>query len=203
MSVLSHALLCLILVSCCPEAFVAILVCEQLQHDEVVLLRGCKRFVDYSGYEDTFHYRGHWHEQNPSHIQDILVIDACVSGQFTQTNIDRDLGKAWTAFEKSNKEIIVTGHWGCGVFGGDKTFKFLQQICVAMVLGDRFKRLDYSVYSDETLASKFNQLLANLEEKKKTVADLYELMGTFRETGNCLGIRVTFSDYVDAWISKS
>ena len=203
MSILDTNLVSLVVVSCCPEAFVAILLCEQLQYDEVVLLRGCKRFVDYSGYGDTFRYREHWHEQNPSYIQDILVIDACFSNQFSQKNIDRDLGKAWTAFEKSNNEIIVTGHWGCGIFGGDLTFKFLQQICVATVLGDRFKRLDYSVYGDEALALKFNQLLESLEKKNKTVADVYEMMGAFRKTGNEIAIRASFSDYVDAWMNKS
>ncbi|CAF5044718.1 unnamed protein product, partial [Rotaria sp. Silwood1] len=67
----------------------------------------------------------HYHEQNPTYIQDILVLDACYSGHFTRNNINRDLGKAWAAFKKSKDEIIVTGKWGCGVFGEDLIFKFL------------------------------------------------------------------------------
>jgi len=82
-------------------------------------------------------------------------------------NIDRDLGKAWAAFEKSKNEIIVTGNWGCGAFGGDLTFKFLQQICAAMILGDHFKRLDYSVHTNEKLASNLKGLLESLEKNKK------------------------------------
>jgi poly(ADP-ribose) glycohydrolase len=187
------------LVSCCPEAFLSILVCETLEDDEIVILRGCKRFVDYSGYADTFAYKNPYHEQNPNHIQDILVMDACYSGQFTRKNIDRDLGKAWAAFDKSRDEIIVTGNWGCGVFGGDLIFKFLQQLCAAMILGDHFKRLDYSAYHDERLASILKDLLDKLEKKKKTVADIYQMMIKYGET---YASRPTFSNYVEKWLDE-
>ncbi|CAF4059678.1 unnamed protein product [Rotaria sp. Silwood1] len=66
-----------VLFSCCPEAFLSILVCDTLRDDEIVILRGCKRFIDYGGYGDTFYYKGHYHEQNPTYIQDILILDAC------------------------------------------------------------------------------------------------------------------------------
>ncbi|CAF4997342.1 unnamed protein product, partial [Rotaria sp. Silwood1] len=108
-----------ILFSCCPEAFLAILVCDTLRSDEIVILRGCKRFVDYRGYGEAFQFIGPYPNQNPTHIQDILVMDACLSNHFSRRHIDRDLGKAWAAFFKARDEIIVTGNWGCGVFGGD------------------------------------------------------------------------------------
>ncbi|CAF1404023.1 unnamed protein product [Adineta steineri] len=116
-----------ILFSCCPEAFLSILVCDTLRSDEIVILRGCKRFVDYSGYGETFKFVGSHLNYNSTNIQDILIMDACLSNHFSQYHIDRDLGKVWAAFSKANDEIIVTGNWGCGVFGGDPTFKFLQQ----------------------------------------------------------------------------
>ncbi|CAF1354956.1 unnamed protein product [Adineta steineri] len=116
-----------ILFSCCPEAFLAILVCDTLRSDEIVILRGCKRFVDYSGYGETFKFVGSHLNYNSTNIQDILIMDACLSNHFSQYHIDRDLGKVWAAFSKAKNEIIVTGNWGCGVFGGDPTFKFLQQ----------------------------------------------------------------------------
>ncbi|CAF4399544.1 unnamed protein product, partial [Adineta steineri] len=166
----------------CPEAFLSILICETLEDDEIVILRGCKRFVDYTGYSDTFRYKGHYEQSNSNHIQDILVMDAVFSGQFTREKIDRDLGKAWASFKKSKDEIIVTGNWGCGVFGGDLTFKFLQQVCAAMILGDDFKRLDYSAYHEEDLAMRLKNLLQKLEQQKKTVADIYEMMNNYRQT---------------------
>ncbi|CAF3090456.1 unnamed protein product [Rotaria sp. Silwood2] len=191
-----------VLFSCCPEAFLSILVCDTLQDNEIVILRGCKRFIDYTGYADTFCYKGHYHEQNPTYIQDILVLDACYSSHFTRNNIDRDLGKAWAAFEKSKDEIIVTGKWGCGVFGGDLTFKFLQQICAAMLLGNHFKRLDYSVRSKENLASKLKHIVAKLEQDKITVADIYHMMIKYSKTEKTAGSLPEFSDYCEKWLNS-
>ncbi|CAF1440427.1 unnamed protein product [Rotaria sordida] len=191
-----------ILFSCCPEAFLSILVCDTLQDDEIVILRGCKRFIDYVGYADTFCYKGHYHEQNPTYIQDILVLDACYSSHFTKNNIDRDLGKAFAAFEKSKDEIIVTGKWGCGVFGGDLIFKFLQQICVAMLLGNHFKRLDYAVRSIENLASKLKHILKTLENNKRTVTDIYQMMIQYGETKEKSASRPEFSDYFEKWLNS-
>ena len=190
------------IVSCCPEAFLSILVCETLQDDEIVILRGCKRFIDYTGYADTFSYKGHYHEQNPNHIQDILVTDACYSGQFRRKTIDRDLGKAWGAFEKSKDEIIVTGNWGCGVFGGDLIFKFLQQICAVMILGEQFKRLDYSAYHDEMLAATLKTLLEKLEKNKKTVADIYQMMINYDAVDGLCASRPIFRNYVEKWLNE-
>ncbi len=166
----------------------------------MVILRGCKRFIDYTGYLDTFAYKGHYHEQNPRYIQDIIVVDACYSNHFTQKNINRDLSKAWAAFQKSKNDIIVTGNWGCGAFGGDFVFKFLQQICAAMILGDNFKRLDYSVYGNQALASKLKNLLENLEKNKKTVTDIYQMMIKYSQTSELPAARLPFSTYVDQWL---
>ncbi|UJR35086.1 hypothetical protein I4U23_027861 [Adineta vaga] len=190
-----------VLFSCCPEAFISILVCETLLDDEIVILRGCKRFIEYTGYADTFNYHGHY--QNSGHIQDILVIDACYSGQFTEENIDRDLGKAWAGFMKSKDSIISTGNWGCGVFGGDLTFKFLQQLCAAMILGKQVQRLDYSAYHDESLAMDLKDLLERLEKKKKTVTDIYQMMHKYRETGELYTSRPLFRDYAENWLNQS
>ncbi|CAF0880103.1 unnamed protein product [Rotaria sordida] len=192
-----------VIFSCCPEAFLSILVCETLQHDEIVILRGCKRFIEYTGYADTFRYKSHHHEQNPAYIQDILVMDACYNGQFIRNTIDRDLGKAWAAFDKSKDKIIVTGNWGCGVFGGDLILKFLQQLCAAMILGDHFKRLDYSVYGDEKLATKLKYLVENLENNKKTVADIYQMMINYSEISELRSSRPEFIDYCEKWLNAS
>ena len=112
---------------------------------------------------------------------------------FTKKNIDRDLGKAWLAFGKSKDQTIVTGNWGCGVFGGDPIFKFLQQISAVMILGDDFHRLDYSAYGNENLALKLKQISSDLERKNKTVADLYKMMIQFSS--------LSFSNYFDQWLN--
>ncbi|CAF2780567.1 unnamed protein product [Rotaria sp. Silwood2] len=191
------------LVSCCPEAFLAILVCDTLRSDEVVILRGCKRFSDYRGYGETFQFVGPYANQNPTHIQDILIMDACLSNHFSRCHIDRDLGKAWAAFAKARDEIIVTGNWGCGVFGGDPMFKFLQQVCAASVLVDTVKKLDYSAYGDDRLVSKLKDLMKQLEKKKKTVADVYRMMIKYGENEIRCFSKPIFSYYVNEWLNDS
>ncbi|CAF1079240.1 unnamed protein product [Rotaria sordida] len=190
-----------ILFSCCPEAYLAILVCDTLRSDEVVILRGCKRFVDYRGYGETFQFVGPYPNQDPTHIQDILVVDACLSNHFSRRHIDRDLGKAWAAFAKTGHEIIVTGNWGCGVFGGDPIFKFLQQVCAASILVDIVKRLDYSTYGDDRLMSKLKDLMKQLDKKKKTVADVYQMMVKYSENEIMCSSRPVFSYYVNEWLN--
>lgn len=130
------------------------------------------------------------------------MVDACYSDQFAKEKIKRDLGKAWAAFEKSKDSIITTGNWGCGVFGGDLLFKFLQQLCAAMILGEKFQRLDYSAYHDESLATKLKGVLMSLEEKKKTVADVYQMMKNYRESAEFPGSRPSFSDYLNNWLNE-
>ena len=179
------------------------MLCETLEPDEAVILRGCKRFVEYSGYGDTFRFAGPHPNQRPDHIQEIIVIDACYSQQFVKKIIDRDLNKAWAGFGKSNAENIVTGHWGCGVFGGDFFLKFLQQVCATMVLGPKMKRLDYSVYGDEPLAKQFQSLVNRLAETKKSVSDIYQLMIKYRERDDLPANRWGFRDYVNQWLNAS
>jgi putative IMPACT (imprinted ancient) family translation regulator len=69
-----------------------------------------------------------------------------------------------------------------------------------MILGDHFKRLDYSVYGNQTLASKLKNLLENLEKNKKTVADIYQMMIKYSQTNDLFSARPQFSTYVDQWL---
>jgi len=189
-----------VLFSCCPEAFVSILLCEQLDDDEIVILRGCKRFIEYSGYGDTFRFVGPFENSQVNRIQDIIVIDACYCQQFEKKILERDLNKVWAGFSKSKDSTIVTGHWGCGVFGGDLFLKYLQQICATMVLDSQMKRLDYSVYGDENLAKQFRTLVEKLDEKRLNVADVYRLMIKYHESDALPANRLGFRDYVDQFL---
>jgi poly(ADP-ribose) glycohydrolase len=179
----------------------AILVCETLRPDEVVVLRGCKRFVDYRGFSDSFQFVGPYLDSNPDCIQDILIMDACPGDYYTQQNIDQDLNKAWGAFAEANGEIIVTGKWGCGAFGGDPVFKFLQQLCAASIHVNKIKRLDYSAGGDHQLVAQLKDLAQQLERKRKTVADVYQMMVKYGESSTLWSSVPNFSDYVNGWLN--
>jgi poly(ADP-ribose) glycohydrolase len=191
------------IVSCCPEAFVSILLCDKLHDDEIVILRGCRRFVDYVGYGETFRYRAHHRRPDATRIQDILVLDACFANQFDAAIVDRDLNKAWAAFDRSNDERIVTGHWGCGVFNGNFLLKFLQQICAAMLVGQRLKQLHYSVFGDQTMANMFQQLVEQLQKKNKTVADVYRIIRTYQQSKDVNTTDAEFHQFVQRWLDQA
>jgi hypothetical protein len=70
-----------------------------------------------------------------------------------------------------------------------------------MILGDHFKRLDYSVYGDEKLAAKLKNILENLEKSKKTVADIYQMMIKYSETSQLTAARPPFINYLEKWLN--
>lgn len=52
------------------------------------------------------------------------------AAQYEMKNIDRELTKAFISFKPHKTRVltqqnfgIATGHWGCGVFNGDKQLK--------------------------------------------------------------------------------
>ncbi|KAI8839947.1 Poly glycohydrolase [Chytridium lagenaria] len=138
-----------VLFSCAPEAFLAMAICETLQDGEVVLVRNARRYTDYTGYLDTFRYNGFYGGDTvpspPPRLLDILVLDAVYRDHFSIHNTTRDMSKAFIAFKAMRGIPIVTGHWGCGIFGGNKVHKFLQQLCAASEAA--CERLDYSGWS--------------------------------------------------------
>lgn len=71
--------------------------------------------------------------------------------------------------------------------GGDKTLKFLQQLCSAAVAG---ARLDYSTYRDNELAASLRDLHAQLVAKGVTVGRVVRTVSGFR------GATATFATWV-------
>jgi len=161
-----------VLFSCCPETFPGLLFCELLDDNEVIIIKGCRRFCDYTGYLKTFQFVGLF--DPPKYAQDILVIDAVYYDHFTEGSVIRDMNKAYLSFKQVEKgKSISTGNWGCGMFGGDPVHKFIQQICASTITG---VKLEYSTFKDEPLATKLREILSLIETKKATVADLFEAM---------------------------
>lgn len=117
--------------------------------------------------------------------------------------MDQDLNKAWGAFAKANNQIIVTGKWGCGAFGGDPVFKFLQQLCAVSIQTDKVQRLDYSVSGDKQLMTQLKSLVQQLERKGKTVADVYQMMLKYGKIGMASSLLPSFGDYVNKWLSSN
>jgi len=141
-----------------------------------MVIRGVKRYSTYTGFGSTFRYSGF---EKSEKIQNILVMDASryARYQFQSKVMQRDLNKAYTVFKLCGGKIS-TGHWGCGVFCGEKTLKFLQQLCAAATSG---ATLDYSTFSDEECSAKFRQLLEHCINNNTTVGQIFQLLQKYGE----------------------
>ncbi len=171
-----------ILFSTYSECFMT-LVCfpNALQDDEVVLVQGAWRHSTYSGYAETFQYVG----PCPSTIiQDVIVMDAPMSGQFDL--IDRDVGKAIAGFSATSSNCISTGKWGCGAFGGDVALKFLEQVIAAQVAN---KSIYFSTFGNETEANMVSILVGLIKTAKPSVEWLVRKIKAFKKGSFYLYIR--------------
>ncbi|KAJ7187233.1 Poly glycohydrolase, partial [Mycena filopes] len=138
-------------VGCTPQALPAKLFTPPLQDGEVMVLRGCAATVALTGYARTAELQSivppgdkyDWSKRTML-FMDALALDGYDAAEMTPDllpgNVDRELTKAYTAFASSYGdaapyETVVTGHWGCGAFGGNKEIKSVIQWCAASMAG--------------------------------------------------------------------
>jgi len=182
-----------VLFSCCPEAFPGILFCERLQDNEAIIIRGCRRFCDYTGYLYTFNFKKAFIPPLPP--QDIIAIDAVYASHFREAQNIRDLNKAFLGFLQcaGNNNKISTGYWGCGAFGGDKVHKFLQQVCVSTVTN---AELHFSAYQETTTWQQLQFILQELREIGATVSEVFTIIISYKNN------KKTFFDYMTAELAQ-
>lgn len=138
---------------CCPEFNVGMLFIGKIPPDEVVIVRGARRFTQYSGYQNSFRYEGptstDWRIPRGvrRRVQSISVMDACFKDHFQLDMVVRDTDKALAAFsaqalslgregaDTHSRPTVATGKWGCGAFGGLTPHKLLQQAMAATLAG--------------------------------------------------------------------
>ena len=116
-----------------PEYLVSILLCEEMEDEESILLVGAEQFSLYSGYGGRFKFGPH-EDINPTDERKRRcvsnVVDATCfmsSGhiiQYNKKNILTELNKVYCGFRHTITKLLLQicpcGHWGCGMFGGEK-----------------------------------------------------------------------------------
>jgi len=160
-----------ILLSCCPEVCVGMLLLGRMKSNEIVLVHGAQRYVEHSGYSNSFVCKGPVASPCP---QSILTMDACHGDHFATSSIERDISKAYYAFRAlvdydcgdTAFPVISTGKWGCGIFGGLAIHKFLQQVVAANLAG---VDLDFSSFGDDEGCSTLLETLQTNECKATQV----------------------------------
>lgn len=125
---------------------------------------------------DSFRYAGPLAPQPRPAV--VLAIDALQANHFARSL--RDIAKAYVGFAACSRPTISTGKWGCGVFGGDTSHKFLQQLAAAQVAG---RELHYSSYGNREEQARYQELAALVAARRPTLGWLLERMTEYRPMG--------------------
>ncbi|KAF8948509.1 hypothetical protein BGZ47_004473 [Haplosporangium gracile] len=185
----------------CPELIVSRLFTQTLQSNEALLMKGAERFSNYNGYAQTFEWHSNHIDSTPRdklgrRKTEICAIDALPFksaperlDQFCESVVLRELNKAIAGFRRSpitssewglcrgevpspRGDLIATGNWGCGAFGGHLQLKFLIQLIAASVCaaysrvddGDVLGRdLIYFTYGLDGFADEIRNFMTHLQ----------------------------------------
>ena len=172
----------------------SILICECMEDNESILIRGAEQFSSYSGYGGALKFTGPHTDTNPidesnRRCVSIVAIDATPFGyendeQFDVKGVLRELDKAYCGFgfripgddvESNKMRAVATGNWGCGAFGGDKELKSLLQWMAASMAG---RPLKYYSFRDRWFAKEQEKLFSLLHEKGVNVGLLYTILSS-------------------------
>jgi len=179
----------------CPELLASMLFTEVLGDREVLVVVGVEQFSKYEGYSDSFKFGGRFADtveldSSGRKMTSVVAMDAIrfinSDDQFMMRNIDRELNKAFVAFQNrhvSNLQAIATGNWGCGAFGGDPKLKLLLQIMAAAEAG---RDVVYFTFGDSTLVKDGGEMYDFLVRENVNVGELYRVIRGFGKSGRDL-----------------
>ncbi|KAJ7606685.1 hypothetical protein FB45DRAFT_847552 [Roridomyces roridus] len=171
-------------VGCTPQSFPAKLVTPPLGDSQVLVVRGCALVVEMSGYGRDAGLtcivpESQW-RQRTMLFMDALELDGynttAVTPDLLPGNVDRELTKAYTAFSSGRPPYVnvVTGHWGCRAFGGNREIKSLIQWCAASLAG---VELDFVCeLRGDPFADKFRRFSLDAQSRRWSVSDILSVL---------------------------
>jgi len=172
-----------------PELIVSRLFTSEIEDNEVVFIKGTERYSVYKGYSDNFEWAGdfddvakldEWGRRDTTVVAMDAVHLKSPKKQYSPRLLERELNKAYCGFHNPRASIslpaVATGHWGCGVFGGDRYLKsILQQMAASVAKRD----VVYFTFSDTEFGEKLAKMVSLLQQKKVTIGTLYEALREF------------------------
>jgi poly(ADP-ribose) glycohydrolase len=169
-----------------------------MEVNEAIIISGTERFSEYKGYAMSMQFEDDYNDPTPFDSSKrrlrnhVIGIDATVGafGQFKSATILRDIIKCYAGLvrhrdleseENGVKNIYVTGHWGCGAFGGNKELKAIQQIIGASLAGVDLMYTSFKEAVFEERLSKFYDELISLNTK---IGPLYRALISYEVEGD-------------------
>ncbi|XP_063374982.1 poly(ADP-ribose) glycohydrolase [Cydia amplana] len=179
-----------------PELLVSMLFTEVLRPNEALMVIGCERYSEYSGYGSSFRWSGDLSDAAPLDSSSrrrvcVLALDALpyanAALQYRPPAILRELNKAWVGFTFYSEDQptstqypgIATGNWGCGAFGGTPQLKTLIQL---MACAEARRPMAYYTFNDVGIRDEFVNIYNLLARYNVTVGQLYRLITRFCTT---------------------
>ena len=168
-----------ILFAASPEMCVGMLFCDTLNDLEAIIIQGAQRVVNFDGYGLSVRFNGLVSFETKSWSQrQVIAIDAvdfsddyenAFRNQLLQANLERELIKAHAGFSHV-RGTIVTGHWGCGAFQGNKEIKSLIQLVAASLSSND---LIFYCHGGNQFRDDFDEFLQMLSTKQINLKQLW------------------------------
>ncbi|KAF7368636.1 Poly glycohydrolase isoform [Mycena venus] len=180
-------------VGCTPQSLPAKLFAPPLKDNEVIVLRGCEAVVELTGYARNAKLsaiipvgKHNWSARTML-FMDALELDGYDASASTPDllpgNVDRELTKAYTAFASypghTPYETVVTGHWGCRAFGGNREIKSIIQWSAASMAG---VQLNFVCDKSDSFVSDFRSFTSQALSRRWTVHRVIRVLREMRPT---------------------
>ena len=170
----------------CPELNVGRLFCAAMKDTQTIVIQGCEQFSLPKGYGWSFSNGGPYHDPTvtvdgmlQSHIVAMDAVDYRSSfsqDQYSLPHMLRDINKCYSGFcMEDTPDVIATGNWGCGVFGGDAELKSLLQWISASMAE---KSISYFPFDHEVIAEKYGSATEMAIEKRLRVCDVIQFVSS-------------------------
>ncbi|CAB3405713.1 unnamed protein product [Caenorhabditis bovis] len=178
----------------CPEMLVSLVLCEEMNPNEAIFIVGAQTYSSYEGYGESLKWKPlQPHDAEANSIKDrfvricveLVAVDAInfskMRGQqFSSNYICRELNKLLVGFSTSvhPKPPLITGWWGCGVFGGEKQLKSLLQVIAAAITR---RPLVFCTFYDSKSANQLRRMVENLQNHDLTLGTIFKEIVSFSD----------------------
>ena len=155
-----------------PEMLIAMFICERIYEDEIIIISGANKLMNYEGYFYSFKFEkineNAYKNYNNNLNENVLALDATMFDHYMNKRIEQDISKYYIVSEDCKNKFknrgISTGSLGCGAFDWDRAYKFLQSIICAKANN---VKLSFSTFGNEKYWESLKELYQCVINKNK------------------------------------